>query len=284
MNTNKVIIAAVAAVCVVLVGCADHDNPELEPIDTSDVKITSDVKVSPQVAWSWYDQSEQLKVSVDNVNMDAPKGVVLRSVDLLANGSVIASKPFAGERLEFMLPLSGVPTGRLNLAVMGNLIQQNARAAQILIADNLEQIVFKEIPDFDCKATLEVTVTGRSTSGEELNRTFEVESKDHFTVEVPANELYWTPTSGTASTLEVTMTASAEVWSTNSTLECGVTRIYWGENSSTPVYKFTMNNSKGALAAKKCGIVVDTTRWGVWEGVNTGNTNLIDHFSVTEKD
>lgn len=276
-------MAFVAGV-VVFGGCADHDNPELDPIDTTNVKITSDVKVSPQVAWSWYDQSEQLTVSVDNVNMNAPKGVVLRSIDFLANGSVIASKPFAGERLEFMLPLNNVPTGRLNLAVMGNLIQKNARDAQILIADNLEQIVFKEIPDFDCKATVEVTVTGKSTSGEELNKTFEVESKDHFTVEVPSSELYWTPAAGTVTTLEVTMTASAEVWSTNSTLECGVTRIYWGGNSSTSVYKLTINNSKGSLAAKKCGIVVDTTRWGVWEGVNTGNTNLGYHFSVTEKD
>ena len=281
---NKTVKFVLGAMCVALAGCADHDDPELNPIDTTAVRISSDVKVSPQVAWSWYDQSEKLTVSVDNVNMDAPKGVVLRSVDLLANGSVIASKPFAGERLEFMLPLSDVSTGRLNLAVMGNLIQKNARDAQILIADNLEQIVFKEIPDFDCKVTLEVTVTGRSTTGEELNKTFEVESKDHFTVEVPASELYWTPTSGTASTLEVTMTASAEVWSTNSTLECGVTRIYWGGNSSTPVYKFTINNSKGALAAKKCGIDVDTTRWGVWEGVNTGNTNLTYIFSVAETD
>ena len=38
-------------IAVSVTSCADHDNPELAPIDTSKVKITADVKVSPSMTW-----------------------------------------------------------------------------------------------------------------------------------------------------------------------------------------------------------------------------------------
>lgn len=280
---NKIFKVGMSVACVMLTACADHDDPELAPIDTTQVKITSDITVAPSAAWSWYERSEELTVKVADVKMTAPKGVVLRSVDLMVNGGHYLSKPYSGESLEFKVPLVNVAPGRLNMSVIGNLIQKDARDAEILIADNLQQTVFEVMPDFECKAAIDVTVTGRSTTGEELNRTFKVESNDR-TINVPQEDLYWTPSSGTAGTLDVTMTASAEAWSTNSTLEAVASRVYWsGDVSATKTYKLTLDNTPGSLAAKKCAIMVETTRYGVWEGVNTGETKLIYSFSVTEE-
>lgn len=280
---NKVVVFLAGVACVFMNACVDHDDPKLSPIDTTQVKIESDVMVSPDAVWSWYGRSEELTVKVADVKMTAPKGVVLRSVDLIVNGGRYSSKPYSGEPLEFKVPLVNVAPGRLNMSVIGNLIKKDARDAEILIADNLQQTVFEAVPDFECKAAVDVTVTGSSTTGEELNRTFRVES-DGRTIKVPQEDLYWTPSSGTAGTIDVTMTASAEVWSTNSTLEAMASGIHWnGGVSTTPSYKFTLENTSGSLATKKCGIIVETTRFGVWEGVNTGETKLIYVFSVTEE-
>lgn len=266
----------------IVTGCSDHDDPKLAPIDTSKVKIRSDVKVLPSESWSWYSTSDELTVRVEDVDISAPKGVVLRSIDLAVNGRVIAEKPFSGEMLEFKVPLTYM-AGRLNMSVLGNLIQKNARDAQIIIADNLQQIVFDVMPEFDCTATLDVTVKGRSTSGEELNRNFQTSSSSILNIVIPQQSLYWTPDEGTASTLEVTMTGSANVTAINSTLEAAVTGVHWnGDQSDSPSLSLTLSNTPGSFAAKKLILLVNTQRHGVWENINTGDTNLTYVFSVTE--
>lgn len=260
----------------------DHDDPELAPINTSDVKITASVDVQPSN--TWFNQTEELTIKVSDVEMKAPKGVVLRDIVLLKDGYRIIEKPFSGETLEYKIPLRNM-TGRVNFSLRGSLIQKGCRDAEIIIADNIQRIVFTDVPEFECEGYVVVTVRSRSTTGEEYHKTFEVKSTDHFTIPVSQSELYWTPASGTASTLEVTLAGDAKSWSTNSTLASSPSRIYWGSDyDAKKVISLTIPNTPGALAAKKLQLYVMTTRYGTYEGVTVEKSNMTYVFGLKESE
>lgn len=284
---KKLIIPFLAAAAMALTGCKDHDDPELAPIDTSKVTVTADITVTPSVAW--LNPTEEITVTVANVEMSAPKGVVLRNINLMIGDRVYEQKPFAGETLEFKMPLNHMPLGRLNLGIWGDIIKKECRDDRIIIADNIQRIIFSETPEFQCDATVDFVVKSKSTSGEEYEHTFQAKSIDHFTIAVPADELYWTPQSGTASTLDVTMTASAKTSSTNSTLESKVTGIYWTGSSESPVISLSMPNTPGIFNSSrmiqnnvKLGFIVETVRYGTWENITITESPLIYSFSLKE--
>lgn len=134
---NKLSIVIIAFISLLTVSCSDHDDPKLAPIDTTKVKITANVSETP--TGQWMNVTEEMTIRVSNLEMSAPKGVVLRSVSLIASsGNVrysIDDKPYSGEPLEFKIPLTNM-RGRLNFTLKGNLIQKNSRDAEIIIADN----------------------------------------------------------------------------------------------------------------------------------------------------
>lgn len=282
---KKTFIAAViGAVCVMLTSCLDHDDPKLAPIDTSQIKVTASVSDRPNS--EWMTTTEELTISVQNLEMAAPKGVVLKSVSLVANTGLsrhlIDEKPYSGETLEFKVPLSALQ-GRCNFTLLGNLIKKDCRDAQIIIADNIQKIVFTEEPKFECEGWLYVSVKSKSTSGEEYEHAFEVTSSDHFTIPVPQSELYWTPASGEASTLELTMGCGATVWSPNTSFVGDISSTALGHNSADlPTMKLTIPNSPGSLTAKKLQTYVQTSFHGTWENVTISPTNVLYVFSITE--
>ncbi|MDE6485811.1 MAG: hypothetical protein K2L14_10520 [Duncaniella sp.] len=264
--------------------CADHDNPELAPIDTSKVKITADVEVTPSKAW--LNPTEEITVKVSDVEMTAPKGVVLRNINLMVDGRTAIQKPYSGETLEFKVPLNYVQTGRINIALWGDLVQQNYRDAQIIIADNIQHVVFSETPEFKCDVIVDVTVRCKLSSGETIDRSFQVKSDGGEYIMIPASELYF---AGDASaTLEVTMAAIAEVYSTNSTLKADVARLYWsGGNGSGSTIRFTMPNTPGYLntwdmGSRQIMLIVNAEMYGTWENVTV--TPLHTMFVVVPKE
>lgn len=279
---KKFVLPLTLLVSFFVASCADdHDDPEMSPIDTTAVKITANIKSAP--ANEWLNPTEEMTVTVSDLEMKAPAGVVLRNVNMMVDGRLWQQKPFSGETLVFKLPLNQVPQGRLNLAIWGDLIQKNCRDAQIIIADNIQRIIFSETPEFDCEATVEISVKSKSTTGEEYNHTFEAKSIDHFTIAVPDSELYWTPQSGTASTLELTMKASAKSFATNSTLESAVSRVYWaGQQTASSTLTLTIANTPGSLNSKNMTVNVDTSRFGTWENVTVTESHLHYFFSLRE--
>lgn len=281
---KKFIFPFAFAASLLLAGCQDHDSPELAPIDTSKVKITSDVTATPTSMW--LNPTEEIAVKVSNVNMTAPKGVVLRNINLMVDGAMYIQKPFAGEDLEFKLPLDKVPRGRINVAVWGELIQKNSRDAQIIIEDNIQRIIFSATPEFACDVTVDIEVKAKSTSGEEYTHTFQVVSTEESYIPVPASELYWTPQSGTAERLEITMTASAKSYSTNSTLKSDVDRVYWSQaGGGNNVLKISMPNVPGTLNSNSLSIpvlVVNTVESGTWENVTVEPARKTYGFLLTE--
>lgn len=212
--------------------------------------------------------------------------MVLRSISLIANnGSAryeIDDKPFSGEPLEFKVPLSGV-RGRVNFSLRGNLIKKDSRDAEVIIEDNIQRIVFSETPEFECEGWLYVSVKSKSTSGEEYSHSFETVSTDHFTIPVPRSELYWEPSSGTASTLEVTIGSGANAWSPNTTFDCKITNTAIGTSSADgPTMKLTIPNTPGSLTAQKLQLYVRTTYFGTWENVTIAPYNLTNVFGIVE--
>ncbi len=281
---KKIIFPLALAASLLFAGCQDHDSPELSPIDTSKVKITSEVTATPTVMW--LNPTEEITVKVSNVDMSAPKGVVLRNINLMVEGVMYMQKPFAGDELEFKLPLNRLPKGRVNIAVWGELIQKNSRDAQIIIADNIQRIIFSETPDFACDVTVDVEVKAKSTSGEEYSRSFQVESDAGSYIPVPASELYWTPQSGTADKLDITMTASAKSYSTNSTLKSDVDRIYWSQAGlGSNILKISIPNVPGTLSSDSYNrpvLVVNTVESGTWENVTVEPKNMTYGFIIIE--
>ena len=274
-----------ALVCVALVACADHDDPQLEPIDTTQVKITADITQSPDSPW--LNSTQEMSLSVSDINMAAPKGVVLRSISLLCNNGVVThlidDKPYSGEPLEFKVPLANLQ-GRLNFSLRGNLIKKDSRDAEVIIADNIQKIVFSEEPKLECEGMLIVTVKSMSTTGEEYSRSFEVKSGDDFTIAIPRDELYWTPTSGTASTIDVTLGSGALAWSPNTTFECKIVKMALGHNTDAePTLKLTLPNTPGALDAEKLQLYVMTSYFGTWENITITPYNLISVFGIVER-
>lgn len=273
-----------AAICAILPSCADHDDPELEPIDTSQVKITASVTDLPNS--TWMNVTEEMTIRVADVEMSAPKGVVLRSISLIANNGMskylIDEKPYSGEPLEFRVPLNG-KQGRLNISVRGNLIKKDSRDAEIIIADNIQRIVFSESPKFECRGWLYASVKSKSTTGEEYSKSFELTSSDGFTIEVPRSELYWTPASGTASTVEVTMSGGATSWSPNTTFECEITRVALGHSSADkPTLTMTIPNTPGSLDQQRLQLYILTTYFGIWENITIEPYNLTNVFGIIE--
>lgn len=273
-----------SAICLFLPSCVDHDDPQLEPIDTSKVKISASVSESPNS--SWLNVTEELTIKVSEVEITAPKGIVLRSVSLVAtNGEirrVIDDKPFSGEPLEFRIPLRGLQ-GRMNFSLRGNLIKKDSRDAEIIIADNIQKIVFSETPDFECEGRLNVSVKSKSTTGEEYSNSFEVRSADHFTIPVPRSELFWTPSSGTASTIEVTIAGGASAWSPNTTFDCSIIKSAVGHSSGDEsTLKLNMPNQPGALNSRELQLYVLTSYFGTWENVTIQPYNLTNVFSIIE--
>lgn len=281
MSIMKNIILTIVSVAASLfaTSCADHDDPKLAPIDTSKVKISAEITVEPSV--QWLSRSEELTVKVSGVSLSAPKGVILRNIKLVCNDGTMRQKPYSGEPLEFKLPLDFM-RGRINIAVWGDLVQKNSRDAEIIIADNIQRIVFSETPKFECEATVDITVKSRSTSGEEYSHSFQVKSIDSSTIAIPQSELYWTPQSGTASALDVTLTASAKSFSTNSTLESAVTRVYWSGESGRNTITVSIPNTPGSLIRAVPGLIVDTSQFGTWENVTVNESTLIYSFGITE--
>ncbi len=274
------------AICAILPACVDHDDPELSPIDTSQVKITASVTSLPNSRWM--DVTEEMTVRVSEVAMSAPKGVYLRNISLIANNGMssylIDKKPFSGEPLEFKVPLIG-KQGRLNMSVRGELIKKDSRDAEIIIADNIQRIVFSEAPKLECQGWLYISVKSKSTTGEEYSKTFELKSSDQFTIAVPRSELYWTPSSGVASSLEVTMGGGADSWSPNTTFDCKITTTALGHSSADkPTLTMTIANTPGSLNAQKLQLYVVTSYFGTWENITIDPYNLTDVFSIVEAD
>lgn len=279
---KKLIIPFLFIASMFVTSCADHDDPELSPIDTTQVKIAATVHEYPTD--SWLNPTEEMTISVSNVKMDAPKGVVLRSISLCNNGRPIMDKPYSGETLEFKIPMSGLIAGRLNFSIVGHLIQKNCRDAEILIADNIQRILFTQTPNMDCEGKVNIEVKSVSTSGEEYSHSFEVKSIDYFTIPVPQSELYWSPKDGTASTLELTLTGEGRAWSSNSTLDGTITNIYWGSrNPDGPVLKVTVPNTPGALNSEHLQLYVMAEYYGVNEGISVKPQKLLSVFSLVEK-
>ncbi len=282
---NRILLFAFGVFCCMFAqSCSDHDDPQLAPIDTTQVKIKADVSQSPKV--SWMTNSEELTIRVSDIEMTAPKGVVLRSISLLANTSLgrqtIDDKPYSGEPLEFKIPLVNLH-GRVNFSLRGNLIKQNSRDAEIIIADNIQEIVFSEEPKLECEGWLKGTVRSTSTSGEEYEHSFEVKSDAQLDIKIPQSDLYWTPKEGTASTIEVTLESSASAWSSNTTFECGVTKTAIGYSSAAPAtYTATLPNKPGALNAEKLQFYVHSTYFGTWENVTIDPYNLTTVYFIVE--
>lgn len=280
------IITLLATFCALLQSCADHDDPQLAPIDTTQVKITASVTEAPNN--SWFNVTEEITIKVSNVEMTAPKGVVLRSISLIANnGSMrfnIDDKPFSGEPLEFKIPLKNLQ-GRINFSLRGNLIKKDSRDAEIIIADNIQKIVFSETPEFECEGWLYVSVKSKSTTGEEYEKSFEVKSSDHFTIPVPRSELYWEPTTGTAPTLDIALGSGATAWSPNTTFDCKITHTAIGHSSGDEgTLRTTISNTPGSLTDMKLQVIVSTSYFGTWEGVTIDTYNLSNYFSVVESE
>lgn len=273
---NNLIYLLLCLLAVSVTSCADHDSPELAPIDTSNVRITAKVNVTPTI--EWLNPSEEITVTVSDVSMTAPKGVVLRNINLMIDGHLAIQKPYSGETLEFKVPLNYVQTGRINIALWGDLIQKNYRDAQIIIADNIQYVVFSETPEFECMAKVDVTVKSTLSTGEKYSSSFQVTSDAGHNLPIPASELY-IPGEPSA-TLEVTMAASAESFSTNTTLKSQISRIYWsGNNGTGTAVTFTMPNTPGYLNTWEMGsrqimLIVDTTMSGTWENVTVKPSSM----------
>ena len=276
--------ALLATVCMILPSCLDHDNPKLSPIDTTNVKITATVKDYPDT--QWLNVAEELTVNVSDIEMTAPKGVVLRSVSLIANNGIgmhtVDEKPYSGETLEFKVPLS-ILKGRVNFSLRGNLIKKDSRDAEIIIADNIQKLIFSEEPKFECEGWLYVSVKGRSTTGEEYSHSFEVKSGDNLTIPIAQSELYWTPSSGTASTIEVSLGSGANAWSPNTTFDCKILKTAVGHSSGDePTLRMTIPNTPGSLNSQKLQLYVLTSYFGTWEDISIQPYNLTNVFDIIE--
>lgn len=282
---NKLSFSILFVLTALLTSCADHDDPKLAPIDTTQVKISADISDSPNSAWM--DISEEMTIRVSNIQMNAPKGVILRSVTLTANSGyvkyTIDEKPYSGDPLVFKIPLTGMK-GRLNFTLIGNLIKKNSRDAEIIIADNISKIVFSETPKFECEGWLYVSVKSKSTSGEEYNRSFEVRSTEGMKIAVPQDRLYWTPTSGTASTIDISLGTGGTAWSLNTTFDCKIIRSSIGHSSGdNSTLKLTIPNSPGALNARKLQEYILSSYYGTWENITIEPYNISNVFDIVEE-
>lgn len=268
----------------IVVSCSSNDEPQLDPIDTSLVKIESNVKCSP--VSQWLVPTQQLSIKVSDIEMSAPNGVVLESISLIAKEGtktkVIDNKPFSGNELEFKISLNDLQ-GRVNFSIIGKLIKKDSRDTEFLIADNIERIIFSEMPEFECQARLIVSIHSKSSSGEEYNDFFEVPSSDHFTITVPQNRLYWQPSVGEAKTIDVTLGSGATAWSPNTTFESKITKTAIGNSTGdSPTAKFTIPNIPGSLEALKLQLYVLTTYYGSWEDVTIEPYTLTNIFAIKE--
>lgn len=267
-----------------LSSCMDHDDPKLAPIDTTQVKITADVTYSP--VSQWQDISEEMTIKVSDVKMSAPKGVVLKSISLTTNSGysryTIDEKPFSGETLEFKVPLVNMQ-GRMTFSLRGNLIKKDSRDAEIMIADNIQKIVFSEQPKFQCNGWLYVSVKGKSSTGEEYSNSFEVTSTDDLAIPVPEDKLYWKPSSGEAPTIEVSLGSGATAWSSNTTFDCKITKTAIGHSSGDqPTLKLTIPNTPGSLNSEKLQLYVISSYFGTWENVTIDPYTLTNVFGIIE--
>lgn len=278
------LFTVLAAISLLIPSCADHDDPKLAPIDTTQIKITATVKDTPNSTWS--NTSEEMTITVSDIEMKAPKGIVLRSISLVANNGnsrgTIDEKPYSGEPLEFKVPLRGLQ-GRVNFTLLGNLIKKNSRDAEIIISDNIQKIIFSEEPKFECEGWLYVSVKSKSTTGEEYFKTFETRSTEELKIPVPQSELYWTPTTGTASELEISLGSGAAAWSSNTTFECKITKCSIGHSSGDEAtMKITIPNTPGSLKALKLQEYIRSTYFGTWENVTIAPYDLTNVFEITE--
>lgn len=282
---NRCFLLALLAILITVVSsCADHDDPKLAPIDTTQVKISADIKQSPEV--SWFSLGEEMSIRVADVKMSAPKGVVLRSISLIVNNGnaryEVDEKPYSGETLEFKVPFSGL-SGRLNFSLRANIIKKDCRDAEVIIADNIQAIVFSQEPKFECEGWLYVSVESRSTSGEEYVKSFEVQSNDHFSVSIPSSLLYWTPEEGVAPTIELTFGSGANVWSPNTTFNCKIVKKAIGHSTEgESTYKVTIPNIAGSLNAERLQLYVISSFFGTWENVTIDPYNVTDVFNIVE--
>lgn len=268
----------------ILLSCSERDEAQLEPINTSLVKISATIKSTPNSPWLI--PSQQLSIKITDVEMTSPQGVILENISLIANdgstSSVIANKPFSGEDMEFKVPLTNL-LGRVNFSLIGTLIKKGCRDTEIIIADNIEQIIFSSSPEFECQGRLIVSVHAISTTGEEYKNSFEVTSTDHFTITLPQEQLYWEPSSGTASTIDVTLGSGATVWSPNTTFTPEITKIAIGHSTGDEsTARFTISNTPGSLEELKLQMYVITSVSGTWENVTIEPFSQIDIFSIKE--
>lgn len=258
------------------------DDPKFAPIDTSQVEITASINTLPK----WLTVSDELTVTVSDINMTAPKGVVLKSISLVANDGMaswtVDDKPFSGKALEFKVPLAAMQ-GRTNFSVRGHLVRKDYRDAETIIADNLQTIVFSREPEFKANGFLFVSVKSTSTSGEEYSNMFEVRSgDDNLLLQVPQDKLYWQPESGTASTLQVTLGSGATAWS-NTSFGCEILSTAIGHRSGDePTLKLTIANTPGSLTAQKLQMYVVASYFGTWENVTISPYNLTSVYGIIE--
>ena len=264
--------------------CSDREEPQLAPIDTSLVKIEATIKSTPTS--QWLIPTEQLSIKVSDIEMTAPQGVILQSISLIANdgttAEVVDNKPFSGKDLEFRVFLNNL-RGRINFSLKGTLVKKECHDAEMLIADNIECIIFSEIPEFECQGRLIVTVHSQSTTGEEYSNSFEITSSDHFTIPVPQEQLYWQPASGTAPTIDLSLGSGATAWSPNTTFTPEIAKTALGNSTGdAPTAKFTIPNTPGSLDALKLQMYVITSYFGTWENVTIAPYSLTNIFAITE--
>lgn len=264
--------------------CSDLEEPQLLPIDTSLVKIEATIKSTPTS--QWLIPTEHLSIKVSDIEMTAPRGVILQSISLLANDGtkteVFDNIHFSGKEMEFRVSLNNI-RGCINFQLKGILVMKGCLDGEILIADNIERIIFSEMPEFECQGRLIVTVHSKSTTGEEYSNFFEVTSSDHFTIPVPQEQLYWQPASGTAPTIDITLGSGGSAWSPNTTLIPEIVKIALGYSTGdAPNIKFTIPNTPGSLEALKLQMYIITSYSGTWENVTIVPYSLTNIFAITE--
>ena len=131
-----------------------------------------------------------------------------------------------------------------------------------------------------------MSVKSTSTSGEKYEKTFKVKSVDaggQHIIPVPQSELYWQPSEGTASTLEISLGSGGTAWSPNTSFDCTITKTAIGNSTGDePTLKLTIPNTPRSFGAQKLQLYIRTSYYGTWENVTIEPYNLTSVFDIVE--
>ncbi len=259
--------------------CGDeHEKDEPAPtLSADDIRISA---LSLALSGSWYENGDQLTISVDDVSYESQvEGVSLRAVKIMHDGKFIAQETYR-EGVKVSCTIDSWSHGSNSVVLVG--VFGNSESSVDVEIKSLNVLVFDKKPNYQFAGILQLQINSVSENGEIFNKLCEYESDSQ--VISFESAISWLASDGSTPPFLIEARLLPTVVSSKTDFDCKLSNIavHWEEQDAlaSDSYRFTVSQSDYMKLRLKA--FVDLNFSGVHEGIQINN-NMTVVYQIENK-